>query len=61
MLHASQFPTVWPEPLIRVTVALGLLQAVAVAIVLVRARRIVRDDEVELERDEQPRQAAAVT
>jgi hypothetical protein len=61
MLHASQFPTVWPEPLIRVTVALGLLQAVAVAIVLVRARRIVRDDEVDHERDEQPREPAAVT
>jgi hypothetical protein len=39
MLHASQFPTVWPEPLVRLTIALGLLQAVAVAIVLVRARR----------------------
>jgi hypothetical protein len=61
MLHASQFPTVWPEPLIRVTIALGLLQAVAVAIVLVRARRVTRDDEVEPERDEQPREAAAVT
>jgi hypothetical protein len=38
MLHASRFPTVWPEPLVRLTIALGLLQAVAVAIVLVRAR-----------------------
>jgi hypothetical protein len=61
MLHASQFPTVWPEPLIRLTVALGLLQAVAVAIVLVRARRVARDEEVEAERHEQPREPAAVT
>jgi hypothetical protein len=61
MLHASQFPTVWPEPLIRVTVALGLLQAVAVAIVLVRARRVARDDDLEAERHERPREPAAVT
>jgi hypothetical protein len=60
MLHASQFPTVWPEPLIRLTVALGLLQAVAVAIVLVRARRVARDDEVEAEPHGQPREPATV-
>jgi hypothetical protein len=59
MLHASQFPTVWPEPLVRVTIALGLVQAVAVAIVLVRARRVARDAETETERDAQPRRAAA--
>jgi hypothetical protein len=44
MLHASQFPTVWPEPLVRLTIALGLVQAVAVAIVLVRARRAASPD-----------------
>jgi hypothetical protein len=61
MLHASRFPTVWPEPVVRLTIALGLLQAVAVAIVLVRARRVTCDDEAQPERDEQPRTPAAVT
>jgi hypothetical protein len=61
MLHASRFPTVWPEPLVRVTIALGLLQAVAVAIVLVRARRVVEDAGVEVEGAARSRQAAGVT
>jgi hypothetical protein len=39
MLLASGFPTVWPDPLIRLTVALALAQAAAVAVVLVAARR----------------------
>lgn len=39
MLLASQFPTVWPQPLARFTVALGLVQAVVVAIVTVVAVR----------------------
>lgn len=39
MLRASHFPTVWPDPLVRVTIAAGLLQAVVVAIVVVRTRR----------------------
>ncbi len=40
MLHASHFPTVWPDPLVRLTVALGLLQAPIVAVVLLRARAL---------------------
>ena len=39
MLFASGFPTVWPDGLVRLTVALGLLQAVVVAVVLRRALR----------------------
>jgi hypothetical protein len=39
MLQASQFPTVWPPGVVRLTVALGLVQAVVVAIVLVGGRR----------------------
>jgi hypothetical protein len=39
MLLASGFPTVWPDPLIRLTVALALAQAVVVAVVLVAGRR----------------------
>jgi hypothetical protein len=39
MLLASGFPTVWPDPLIRLTVALALAQAVVVAAVLVAGRR----------------------
>lgn len=39
MLHASQFPTIWPQPLVRLTIAAGLLQAVVVAVVVVRSRR----------------------
>ena len=39
MLLASQFPTVWPDPLIRLTVALAFAQAVVVAVVLGVARR----------------------
>lgn len=38
MLYASQFPTVWPQSLVRTTIAAGLVQAVAVAVVLVRTR-----------------------
>ena len=34
MLFASQFPTMWPDGLVRTTVALGLAQAVVVAIVI---------------------------
>ena len=40
MLQASQFPTVWPDPLVRVTIAAGLAQAVVVAVVLLRARSV---------------------
>jgi len=40
MLHASHFPTVWPDPLVRSTIALGLLQAPMVAVVLLRARAL---------------------
>jgi hypothetical protein len=36
MLFASAFPTVWPDGLVRLTIALGLLQAVPVAVVVVR-------------------------
>jgi hypothetical protein len=39
MLHASHFPTVWPPWLVRSAVALGLVQAVAVVITLIRLRR----------------------
>jgi hypothetical protein len=39
MLFASAFPTVWPDPLVRLTIALGLLQAPMVALIVVRARR----------------------
>lgn len=39
ILQASHFPSVWPDPLVRLTVAAGLLQALAVAAVIVRARR----------------------
>ncbi len=42
MLQASQFPTVWPQSLVRLTIALGLVQAVAVGIVLARERRLSR-------------------
>ncbi|MEX2486343.1 MAG: hypothetical protein WD377_01870 [Nitriliruptoraceae bacterium] len=38
MLAASQFPTVWPDALVRLTVALGAVQVFAVAIVLWRTR-----------------------
>lgn len=38
MLYASHFPTVWPDPLVRLTVAAGLLQAVVVAAVILRVR-----------------------
>jgi hypothetical protein len=40
MLHASHYPTIWPDPLVRVTIAAGLMQAAAIAIVIVRARTI---------------------
>jgi hypothetical protein len=39
MLFASQFPTVWPDAVVRLTIALGLVQAVPVAVVVVRAVR----------------------
>jgi hypothetical protein len=39
MLQASHFPTVWPPPFVRLTVALGLLQALPVAAVVWHARR----------------------
>ena len=39
MLFASQFPTIWPEALVRLTIALGLLQALVVGIVIWTARR----------------------
>lgn len=39
MLQASHFPTVWPDPLVRLTIALGLVQAVVVAIVIIEVRR----------------------
>ncbi len=39
MLFASGFPTVWPDGLVRLTVALGLLQAVPVALVVRRSFR----------------------
>jgi hypothetical protein len=39
MLLASGFPTVWPDPLVRLTVALAFAQAVVVAVVLATARR----------------------
>lgn len=39
MLHASQFPTIWPQPLVRLTIAAGLLQALVVAVVVLRSRR----------------------
>lgn len=39
MLQASHFPTVWPDPLVRLTIAAGLLQALVVAVVIVRVRR----------------------
>jgi len=37
LLYASQFPTVWPDNLVRFTVALGLLQAIPVALIVLRA------------------------
>lgn len=40
MLQASHFPTVWPDPLVRVTIAAGLLQALVVLVVIRRARRV---------------------
>jgi len=42
ILQASHFPTVWPDPLVRVTIAAGLVQAVVVAVVLLRTRSIER-------------------
>ncbi|MEX2532740.1 MAG: hypothetical protein WD360_02110 [Nitriliruptoraceae bacterium] len=38
LLYASQFPTVWPDNLVRFTIALGLLQAIPVALTVLRAR-----------------------
>lgn len=43
MLRASQFPTVWPDALVRLLVALALVQGIVVALVLLRARRSPRD------------------
>jgi hypothetical protein len=42
MLQASHFPTVWPDPLVRVAVAAGLVQALVVAVVLLRSRNVER-------------------
>jgi hypothetical protein len=42
MLQASAFPTVWPPGAVRLAVALGLLQAMPVAVVVRRARREAR-------------------
>lgn len=39
MLAASQFPTLWPDGLVRLTVALGLVQGGMVAVVLLAGRR----------------------
>ncbi len=39
MLFASFFPTVWPDGLVRLTVALGLLQALPVATLIVGSLR----------------------
>ena len=39
LLAASQFPTVWPQGLVRATVALGLAQAAVVGAVVVAALR----------------------
>ncbi len=39
MLAASQFPTVWPDGLVRLSVALGVAQVVPVVIVVLAARR----------------------
>ncbi len=36
MLYASQFPSIWPDGLVRVTIALGLLQALPVVVMVVR-------------------------
>lgn len=38
MLRASQFPTVWPDPVVRLSVALAITQAVVVAYVLLMSR-----------------------
>ncbi|MFP4635843.1 MAG: hypothetical protein ACLFRD_08280, partial [Nitriliruptoraceae bacterium] len=48
MLVAAGFPTVWPPQLVRLVVALGLLQAPVVAVVLVRAMRRSGEREVQL-------------
>jgi hypothetical protein len=42
MLQASHFPTLWSPPLVRLTVALGLLQALPVTAVVWHARRCGR-------------------
>lgn len=41
MLFASQFPTIWPDGLVRLTIGLGLLQAVVVAVVI---RSVLRSE-----------------
>ncbi|MEX1164719.1 MAG: hypothetical protein WEB03_14195 [Nitriliruptor sp.] len=38
MLNASHFPTVWPQAVVRLAIALGVAQAIVVAIVIRRAR-----------------------
>lgn len=53
MLQASHFPTVWPHPLVRLTIAAGLLQAVVVAAVIVRARRAA-DPSGPTDREDEP-------
>ncbi|MEX0705925.1 MAG: hypothetical protein WD041_04845 [Nitriliruptoraceae bacterium] len=37
MLFASQYPTIWPDGLVRTTISLGLLQVIPVGIVIVRS------------------------
>ena len=54
MLFASAFPTVWPDGLVRLTIALGLLQGVVVAAVVIRALR----DRAPWDLDERPRRGA---
>lgn len=48
MLVAAGFPTVWPPSLVRLVVALGLLQAPVVAVVLVRAVRRSAEHDLEV-------------
>ena len=57
MLAASQFPTVWPPQLVRLTVALGIMQALWVGVVLLRTARA--GDRVATTVPEQPPATAA--
>lgn len=42
MLFASQYPSIWPDALVRTTIALGLLQAIPVIILVVRVLTMER-------------------